>query len=68
LELDHICRVRNCVNPDHLEPVTHAENMRRSSNWRTHCKRGHLIPESRVCRECANERNRKYKAKTAAAR
>src|SRR5688572_29952552 len=30
LELDHLCRVRNCVNPAHLEPVTHAENMRRA--------------------------------------
>jgi hypothetical protein len=30
LELDHLCRVPSCVNPDHLEPVTHAENMRRS--------------------------------------
>lgn len=30
LELDHTCRVRRCVNPDHLEPVTHAENQRRS--------------------------------------
>lgn len=31
LELDHLCRTRNCVNPDHLEPVTHAENVRRAS-------------------------------------
>lgn len=30
LELDHICRVTRCVNPTHVEPVTHAENMRRS--------------------------------------
>jgi hypothetical protein len=30
LELDHLCRVRNCVRPDHLEPVTHAENVRRA--------------------------------------
>jgi hypothetical protein len=28
-ELDHLCRVRNCVNPDHLEPVSHRENVRR---------------------------------------
>jgi hypothetical protein len=31
LEMDHLCRVRSCVNPEHLEPVTHAENMRRSA-------------------------------------
>jgi hypothetical protein len=30
LEVDHLCKVRNCVNPAHLEPVTQAENMRRS--------------------------------------
>jgi hypothetical protein len=39
LELDHLCRVRHCVRPDHLEPVTHAENMLRAR--RSHCKRGH---------------------------
>lgn len=27
--LDHLCRTRNCVNPDHLEPVSHIENHRR---------------------------------------
>jgi hypothetical protein len=31
LELDHLCRVKACVNPDHLEPVTHQENCRRRS-------------------------------------
>ena len=31
LSLDHLCRVHNCVNPDHLEPVTHAENVRRGA-------------------------------------
>lgn len=53
LQLDHLCRVRQCVNPLHLEPVTHEENMRRG-NYRlggektaaakraiTHCPRGH---------------------------
>lgn len=29
LELDHLCRNKACMNPDHLEPVTHAENLRR---------------------------------------
>jgi len=29
LTLDHLCRVRHCVNPDHLEPVTQTENRRR---------------------------------------
>ena len=31
MELDHLCRVRSCVNPDHLEAVTHLENHRRSA-------------------------------------
>lgn len=36
LELDHLCRVRPCCNPDHLEPVTTYENIRRSRDrtWR----------------------------------
>jgi hypothetical protein len=29
LQIDHLCRVRNCVNPQHLEPVTGVENVRR---------------------------------------
>ncbi len=31
MELDHLCRVHGCVNPGHVEPVSHAENMRRSA-------------------------------------
>ena len=41
LELDHLCRTRACVRPDHLEPVTHAENRRRSRWLVTHCPQGH---------------------------
>lgn len=48
--LDHLCRVPCCVNPDHLEPVTHAENCRRGNAGPvaaarqmaiTHCPQGH---------------------------
>lgn len=33
LVIDHLCRVRHCVNPDHLEPVTQRENLRRGMRW-----------------------------------
>jgi hypothetical protein len=45
--LDHKCRTRCCVNPDHLEPVTDRENLMRGNTparknaEKTHCKRGH---------------------------
>lgn len=52
LNLDHLCRVPCCVNPDHLEPVTQSVNVRRGllpslvaarnrTRKATHCKRGH---------------------------
>lgn len=45
-ELDHKCRIRSCVNPDHLEAVSHLENVRRgNAGWhnaiKTHCPKGH---------------------------
>lgn len=56
LELDHLCRNRRCVNPDHLEPVTHLENVRRGmagevngarQRAKTHCAHGHeYTPEN----------------------
>lgn len=73
LELDHLCRVRRCVNPQHLEPVTRRENVRRGFNpaainaRKKHCRRGHEFTEEntritpsgrRNCRACNREKNR----------
>lgn len=53
LGLDHLCRNRACVRPDHLEPVSHRENCRRGNGWagtnarKTHCPQGHeYTPEN----------------------
>lgn len=75
LELDHLCRVTACVNPAHLEPVTHAENRRRAAVAMTHCKRGHEFTAEntypyrgwRICRTCNNWRKREWKARKRAA-
>ena len=40
-EVDHTCNRRDCINPDHLEAVTHQENMKRSITRRTSCRAGH---------------------------
>lgn len=68
LSLDHLCRIRCCVNPRHLEPVTRGENVRRGENnnrAKTHCIHGHEFSKEntrmdfsigyrrRICRECA---------------
>ncbi len=76
LELDHLCRNRKCVNPNHLEPVSHLENIRRGLPFRkkkTHCKKGHEFTAdntiylmrkngkgNRVCRTCKKESQKKY--------
>lgn len=79
LDLDHLCRVRNCVNPAHLEPVTRRENLMRGHTIvaieaaKTHCVNGHLLDDvyvrsdtkypQRQCRVCDRERARKYRAR-----
>ncbi len=70
LVLDHLCRVRRCCNPYHLEPVTNRENYMRGDrrSATTHCPQGHPYDEAntyvyvnragvraRVCRTCRRE-------------
>lgn len=74
LELDHLCRRRSCVRLDHLDAVTHAENVRRSLPYRvvkTHCPQGHAYDEAntlrrngqRECRACGRIRATAYYAR-----
>ena len=74
LVLDHLCRNRRCVNPDHLEPVTIRENLLRGDNWvaslmkQKACAKGHPLEMNaagtfRICRICHAERMRKWRAK-----
>lgn len=57
LDLDHVCRNIVCVNPDHEDPVTHAENMRRLSEAQTACRRaGHDWTDPRNVRTRRNGR------------
>lgn len=72
LELDHLCRVRHCMNPDHLEPVTtRSENILRGYRARglkNHCVHGHEYTEAstvmfrgkRQCRICHKQRQRRW--------
>lgn len=69
LTLDHLCRRRNCVNPNHLEAVKHSVNLARGDGFdvgnaqrsRTHCPSGHPYDEAntylhrgkRSCKACA---------------
>lgn len=75
MEIDHLCNVRACVNPQHFELVDHAENRRRSRERKTHCSRGHEFTEestywfrgNRYCRTCraANEQVGYHRRKAA---
>lgn len=76
LQLDHLCRNKLCVNPDHLEIVTGRENLMRSTSFvainarKTHCHKGHplfgtnlnITPMgSRRCKECGKLAMREYR-------
>lgn len=73
LQIDHLCRVRHCVNPAHMEPVTLVENVRRGDSFsaqnaaKTYCANGHPYDEAntymrpdggRGCRSCRREAKR----------
>lgn len=83
LVLDHQCRIRTCINPEHLEEVTNAENVLRGTGpaafnaAKIFCDRGHLLAGDnlrvlprgeRVCRSCHRFRNRRYVARKRATR
>jgi hypothetical protein len=82
LEIDHKCRNRACVEPTHLEPVTHLENVRRGNRVgpqpkRDSCGKGHLFDVAntwyarngqRKCRACAAINQRLFHARRRAAR
>lgn len=74
LELDHLCRTPGCCNPWHLEPVTHAENVRRGRQRaavtiRTGvCKNGHPFVNPMVrsdgrknCRQCGLDAQKRWR-------
>lgn len=75
LELDHLCRNTRCVNPDHLEPVTSQENVRRALSYKSGtkrlCPRGHVLSEDNLghsawqsfCKTCRNEGAKKRRIK-----
>lgn len=77
LQLDHLCRNPACIRPDHLEPVTASENVRRGDMGRerrhqTHCVNGHLYDDEntywkpngmRGCLACRRRTSRRWHQK-----
>ena len=69
LEIDHLCRNRNCCNPDHLEAVTHKENILRGESpsaingRKAKCPKGHDYTnetKGRRCLTCQSQYKKQY--------
>ncbi len=74
MTVDHLCKVKSCVNPDHLECVTYKENNKRSNSRsaknirKTHCPKGHPLSGDnlysykgkRNCRTCRRSQSHNY--------
>ena len=71
MDIDHLCRNRQCCNPDHLEVVTRSTNLlrgiRNGYQKKTHCPHGHEysnentfvnVRGSRECRTCRRQKNK----------
>lgn len=72
MEIDHLCRTRHCIKPEHLEAISHIDNLRRGNTFDigsvhrsiTHCPRGHPYnaentyhdKKGRQCIACRRER------------
>lgn len=72
LVLDHLCRVPSCINPEHLEPVTHRINILRGigptaiNAKKSHCIQGHILTQGnsrRICQSCNTVAKRKQRSK-----
>lgn len=79
LQIDHLCEVKRCINPSHLEVVTRLENMRRyRAKFNGKCNKGHEMAgdnlqvyvykgkEQKRCRQCANDYQREQKRRSRA--